>query len=62
MGYPPDEARGSLRLSLGRTTTDGEIDEAVQLVPSVLAGARAGAVTIAADPLGQGQAVAGAVR
>jgi cysteine desulfurase len=62
MGYPDDEARGSLRLSLGRTTTDAEIDEAVQLVPSVLAGARAGAATIAADPLGQGQPVAGAAR
>jgi len=62
MGYPDDEARGSLRLSLGRTTTDAEIDEAVHLVPSVLAGARAGAATIAADPLGQGQAVAGAAR
>jgi cysteine desulfurase len=62
MGYPDDEARGSLRLSLGRTTTDAEIDEAVQLVPSVLGGARAGAATIAADPLGQGQPVAGAAR
>jgi cysteine sulfinate desulfinase/cysteine desulfurase-like protein len=62
MGYPDDEARGSLRLSLGRTTTEAEIEQAVQLVPSVLAGARAGAATIAADPLGQGQAVAGAVR
>ena len=60
MGYPDDEARGSLRLSLGRTTTDAEIDEAVQLVPSVLAGARAGAATLASDPLGRGQAVAGA--
>ncbi len=26
MGYPDDEARGALRLSLGRTTTDAEID------------------------------------
>ena len=26
LGYPDDEARGSLRLSLGRTTTDAEID------------------------------------
>ena len=36
MGYPPDEARGAIRLSLGRTTTDAEIDEAVRVVPAVL--------------------------
>ena len=27
MGYPEEEARGALRLSLGRTTTDDEIDD-----------------------------------
>ena len=27
MGYPEEEARGALRLSLGRTTTEDEIDE-----------------------------------
>jgi cysteine desulfurase len=53
MGYPDDEARGSLRLSLGRTTTDAEIDEAVELVPRILADSRAGAAVLAADPLGQ---------
>jgi len=36
MGYPPDEARGAIRLSLGRTTTDADIDEAVRIVPAVL--------------------------
>jgi cysteine desulfurase len=36
MGYPTDEARGALRLSLGRTTTDAEIDEAARIVPTVL--------------------------
>jgi cysteine desulfurase len=36
MGYPADEARGALRLSLGRTTTDAEIDEACRVVPAVL--------------------------
>jgi cysteine desulfurase len=36
MGYPADEARGAIRLSLGRTTTDAEIDEAVRVVPAVL--------------------------
>jgi cysteine desulfurase len=36
MGYPVEEARGALRLSLGRTTTDAEIDEAARVVPDVL--------------------------
>jgi cysteine desulfurase len=58
MGYPEDEARGSLRLSLGRTTTDAEIDEAVHIIPEVLARSRAGAAVLAADPLGQGVATA----
>lgn len=53
MGYPDDEARGSLRLSLGRSTTDAEIDEAVETVPRILAASRAGAAVLAADPLGQ---------
>ena len=54
MGYPDDEARGSLRLSLGRTTTDEEIDAAIEIVPRVAAGAREAAAVLAADPLGQG--------
>ena len=29
LGYPDEEARGSLRISLGRTTTDEEVDAAV---------------------------------
>jgi cysteine desulfurase len=36
MGYPDDEARGSLRLSLGRTTTLDEIDEAARLVAETI--------------------------
>ena len=43
MGYPTDEARGALRLSLGRTTTDAEIDEAGRIVPAVIARLRAAA-------------------
>jgi cysteine desulfurase len=53
MGYPDDEARGSLRLSLGRSTTEAEIDSAAVIVPQVLREARAGAAILAADPLGQ---------
>lgn len=37
MGYPADEARGALRLSLGRTTTEAEIDETIRVLPAVLA-------------------------
>jgi cysteine desulfurase len=53
LGYPDEEARGALRLSLGRTTTDAEIDEAVEIVPRVIASSREGAAVLAADPLGQ---------
>jgi cysteine desulfurase len=53
MGYPEEEARGALRLSLGRTTTDAEIDEATVTVPRVIASMRTGQVAVAADPLGQ---------
>ena len=54
MGYPEDEARGALRLSLGRTTTDEEIATAADAVPRVLASMRRAAPVLAADPLGQG--------
>ncbi|HJP88433.1 MAG TPA: cysteine desulfurase family protein [Candidatus Limnocylindrales bacterium] len=53
MGYPDDEARGSLRISLGRTTTDAEIDRAVEIIPRVIADARDAAAVLAGDPLGQ---------
>jgi cysteine desulfurase len=36
MGYPADEARGSIRISLGRSTTTADIDEAERVVPAVL--------------------------
>ena len=54
MGYPEEEARGALRLSLGRTTTDDEIATACEVVPRVLASMRLGSFALAADPLGQG--------
>ncbi len=54
MGYPDEEARGALRLSLGRTTTEVDVDEAVATVPRIVASMRMGAVAVAADPLGQG--------
>ncbi|MBA2719484.1 MAG: cysteine desulfurase [Chloroflexi bacterium] len=54
MGYPDEEARGALRLTLGRTTTDAEIDIAVGIVPRVVGALRVGQVAVSADPLGQG--------
>ena len=57
MGYPDEEARGALRMSLGRTTTDAEIDQACEVIPRVIASMRVGSVAVAADPLGQGVGV-----
>jgi cysteine desulfurase len=53
MGYPDEEARGALRLSLGRTTTDADIDQAVAIVPAAIARLREGSAALAGDPLGQ---------
>jgi cysteine desulfurase len=53
MGYPDEEARGALRLSLGRTTTAEEIAEAARIVPPVIERMRAAGSVLAADPLGQ---------
>jgi cysteine desulfurase len=53
MGYPDDEARGSLRLSLGRTTTEDEVATAIDVVPRVIASMQTGAAAVARDPLGQ---------
>ena len=56
MGYPEEEARGALRLTLGRSTTDEEIEQAAGIVPRVVASLRTGQVAVTADPLGQGVA------
>jgi len=54
MGYPVDEARGSLRFALGRTTTDAEIDEAVRVIPEVTARMAGASSLVAADPFALG--------
>ena len=41
MGISRDDARASLRFSLGRTTTDAEIDRALEIIPRVIAKLRA---------------------
>ena len=53
LGYPEDEARGSLRITLGRTTTDEDIDRAVEIIPRTIIEARSSAAAIATDPLGE---------
>jgi cysteine desulfurase len=52
LGYPDDEARGSLRLSVGRTTSDADIDHAARVIPEVIERMRAASGAIARDPLG----------
>ena len=54
MGYPEEEARGALRLSLGRTTTETEIDAACEVVPRVIASMQVGTAAVSSDPLGLG--------
>ena len=49
MGYPPSEARGALRLSLGRTTTDEELEALRRALPPVVARLRDGATRLILD-------------
>ncbi|MFV2063872.1 MAG: cysteine desulfurase family protein [Chloroflexota bacterium] len=42
MGYPPAEARGSLRLSLGRTNSDDDVERASTLIPAIIERLRQG--------------------
>ena len=49
MGYPQEEARGALRLSLGRTTTAAEIDEAARLVEVTISSQREAAEQLEAS-------------
>ena len=47
MGYPPSEARSSLRLSLGRTTTDADIDLVAEMLPRIIGRLREGQARLA---------------
>ncbi len=47
MGLPPDEARGALRLSLGRTTTAADVESAAGIIRSVIERQRVGAAKAA---------------
>ncbi|TMD31223.1 MAG: cysteine desulfurase [Chloroflexi bacterium] len=61
MGYPEEEARGALRLSLGRTTTEAEVDEAAEIVPRVINRQRGAAAALAATRDGIGAGIGAAV-
>ncbi|HEY5519663.1 MAG TPA: cysteine desulfurase family protein [Candidatus Limnocylindrales bacterium] len=52
LGYPDEEARGSLRITLGRTTTDAELEQAASIIPAAIERIRAAGSAIARDPLG----------
>jgi cysteine desulfurase len=41
MGVTRDEARASLRFSLGRTTTEADIDRALEIIPRIVGKLRA---------------------
>jgi cysteine desulfurase len=47
MGADPDTARGSLRLSLGHTSTDADVDAALAALPAAVQRARAAALASA---------------
>ena len=40
MGYPDEQARGALRISLGHTSTDDDVDQFVTALPAVVERAR----------------------
>lgn len=42
MGFPHDEARGALRLSVGRTTDAADVDRLLERLPAIVAGVREG--------------------
>jgi cysteine desulfurase len=46
MGYPPAEARGSLRLTNGRTTTESDLDALIAALPPVVDRVRHGAARL----------------
>lgn len=50
MGYPPAEARGSLRISLGRTTTDTDVDALRYALPPIIDRLREGATRLGLEP------------
>ena len=46
MGVPEVEARGALRFSFGRTSTDADVDRVLEVLPGILRRARAAAARV----------------
>ena len=59
LGFPDEEARGSLRLSLGRDTSDADVGAALEIVPRTVLAAREGARRAGASWAPVGTAVPG---
>ena len=53
MGYPPAEARGSLRLSPGRTTTAADVDVLIAALPPIIERLCQGSVHLGQDGAGE---------
>ena len=49
LGYPEEEARGSIRLTLGRTTTEDDIERSSELIPQTIARLRTAAALVATE-------------
>ncbi|HEX9044920.1 MAG TPA: cysteine desulfurase family protein [Candidatus Limnocylindrales bacterium] len=60
IGYPDEEARGALRLSLGRSTTDADVDAAIAALPGTIDRLRAAKTP--PDPSALGAAAHGGTR
>ncbi len=50
MGYPEEEARGAVRLSFGRSTTEAEVRRAAGLVPAAIRRAREASADTVGEP------------
>ena len=51
MAFPADEARGALRLSLGRTTSDADVAAAIPRLVGAVERLRSGSAALTADAL-----------
>jgi cysteine desulfurase len=49
MGYPPAEARGALRISLGRTSSDADIEAVLRVLPAAIERLREGHARLRLD-------------
>lgn len=49
LGYPEEEARGSIRLTLGRTTFEGEVEHAADLISQTIARLRSATAMVATE-------------